>query len=73
MASVKVYVLPQGTIQVFIDDASDEEATALTKQVYVTLKASGIPFERIGDVEFHRSGGDHVHVISEVKHEQQLG
>jgi hypothetical protein len=70
MAQVKVYVLPQGNIQVFIDDATDEEATTLTQQVYATLKAAGIPFDRIGEVEFHRNGGDHVHVIQEVQHEQ---
>ena len=27
MGKVKVYVLPQGNIQVFVDEATDEEAT----------------------------------------------
>ncbi len=70
MGKVKVYVLPQGNIQVFVDDASDEEAVDITKRVYATLKASGMPFDRIGEIEFHRNGGDHVHVVTEVQHEQ---
>ena len=73
MAKINVYVLEKGEVQVFVDDASDEEAVSLTGEIYATLKAAGIPFERIGKIEFHRDGGDHVHVVSEVKHEQQLG
>ena len=73
MGKVKVYVLPQGNIQVFVDDATDEEAVDITKRVYATLKAVGMPFDRIGEIEFHRNGGDHVHVVNEVKHEQHNG
>jgi len=69
MAKVDVFVLPGGKIQVFINDATDEEAVAISKKVMEKLKISGLNFDSTQEPEFHKDGGDHVHVINEVQNE----
>lgn len=66
MTKLRVFVLPQGKIQIFVDEGSEEEARSATRTVLAELKAAGIPFSEIGAVELHRTGSDHVHVLSEV-------
>ncbi len=68
---LRVFVLPEGKIQIFVDEGTEEEARLVTKAVLVQLQASGIPFADIGEIELHRQGSDHVHITQEVKHEQQ--
>lgn len=70
MATMRVFVLPGGKIQIFVDEGTEEEARLATRAVLTQLKASGIPFSDISDIELHRTGGTHVHVTQEVKHEQ---
>ena len=70
MATMRVFVLPGGKIQIFVDEGTEEEARLATKAVLTQLQAAGIPFSEIGDIELHRTGGTHVHVTQEVKHEQ---
>lgn len=69
--TTRVFVLPGGKIQIFVDNGTEEEATVATRSVLAKLQASGIAFSEIGDVEFHRTGGTHVHIINEVKHEHK--
>ena len=58
----RVFVLPGGRIQMFIDSGSFAQAKAATGQVLATLQAQGVEVQMIGEVESHRTGGDHVHV-----------
>jgi len=68
MASeVKVFVLPKGQLQIFVDNATDDEAVRIINAVLSQLQQVGVPLSDIGEIEFHRKGGEHVHVISEVR------
>ncbi len=66
----RVFVLPGGRIQVFIDSGTEEEARAATRKALAVLQASGIPFADIGTIELHRAGAMHVHAVNEVRNEQ---
>ncbi len=68
---LRVFVIPGGKLQIFVDKGTDEDAIAATKKVLARLKADGISFASIGEVEFHRDGGQHVHVVTEVQNEQR--
>jgi hypothetical protein len=72
MAKVDVFVLPTGQIQVFVNNATDEEAVEISKKVMEKLKISGLKFGSIEKPEFHKDGGDHVHVVNEVINEQNI-
>lgn len=64
---LKVYVVPGGTIQIFVDgQVSFEQAQAITQAVMAQLQASGIAFREIGTVEQHRDGVSHVHITGGV-------
>ena len=65
----RVFVLPGGKIQIFVDEGTFEEAQALTKQIIGQLQAAGLPIELVGEVEMHRDGVEHVHVQEEVRHD----
>jgi hypothetical protein len=69
--TTRVFVLPGGKIQIFVDNGTEEEARTATRSVLAQLQTSGIPFSEIGDIEVHRTGGTHVHIVNEVKHEQR--
>ena len=71
MAQIRVFVLPGGKLQIFGDTGTEEEATEATRAVLAQLQASGIQFSDIGDIEFHRTSGDHIHVVNEVRNEQR--
>lgn len=66
---VRVFVLPGGKLQVFIDGngVTFEEARAVTERVLGQLQAQGVPAEMIGDVEMHKDGVHHVHVPQTIK------
>jgi hypothetical protein len=70
----RVFVLPGGKLQIFIDSGTDEQAIEATQTILAKLKASGMEFDSVGDIEFHRDGrSDHIHVVQqnqqELRHE----
>ena len=67
MARTRIILLPGGKLQVFVDEGTDLEARQISEGVLATLQAAGIPLESIGEVEFHRTGSEHVHVENEVR------
>lgn len=58
----RVFVLPGGRVQIFVDTGSFPRAKAVTEQLLSTIQAQGLPVRMIGEVEQHRDGADHVHV-----------
>jgi hypothetical protein len=66
----RVFVLPGGKIQIFVDEGTFEEAQALTKLIIGRLQAAGLPIEQTSEIEMHRDGVEHVHVQEEVSHDQ---
>jgi hypothetical protein len=65
-----VIVLPGGKIEIRGDEGSFEEARARTEHLLQLLAAKGIPAVLEGQVEQHRDGGSHVHVVEEVRHDR---
>ena len=64
---LKVYVVPGGTVQIFVDgQVSFEQAQQITQAVMAQLQASGITFREIGTVEQHKGGVSHVHITGGV-------
>ena len=70
---IRVFRLPtedgKVRLQIFVDDGTFEEAQAATKLILAKLQAEGITFDEVGEIESHRTGGDHVHVHQEERHE----
>ena len=58
----RVFVLPGGRMQIFVDTGSFPQAKALSGQLLSTMQAQGLDIQMIGEVEQHRDGTDHVHV-----------
>jgi hypothetical protein len=67
----RVFILPEGKIQIFIDNGTEEEAIEASKKIMANMQASGVNFESIGEVELHRTGGEHAHIVNEVRNEQR--
>lgn len=64
---VKVFVLPGGRVQIFVDgQVSFEQAQQITKVVIAQLQAGGVEFSEVGAVEQHKDGVEHVHVTGSV-------
>lgn len=64
---IKVFVLPGGKVQIFVDgQVSFEQAQAITKAVIAQLEAGGVEFAEVGAVEQHRDGVAHVHITGGV-------
>jgi hypothetical protein len=62
----RVFILPEGKIQLFVDEGTEEEARALTKKVFAQLRAAGVPLQQTSDIELHRTPGvEHVHIHQE--------
>ncbi len=59
---IRVFALPGGNVQVFVDEGTFEEAKAATNTILAQLKAQGLPVELVGQVEQHKDDGTHVHV-----------
>jgi CRISPR/Cas system type I-B associated protein Csh2 (Cas7 group RAMP superfamily) len=60
---IKVFVLPGGNVQIFVDGpVSFEQAQRITEAVIAQLQATGITFTAIGAVEQHKDGVSHVHI-----------
>lgn len=69
MAEVRVFVLPGGKLQVFVDGngVSFEDARLATLRVLAQLRAQGLDVEQTSEIEQHRDAGiDHVHVKGNV-------
>ena len=64
----RVFVLPDGNIQIFVDEGNFVEAKAKTEALLAQLKAQGLPVEMVGQVEQHKDDVSHVHVQSDVYH-----
>ena len=65
MAEVRVFVLPGGKLQVFVDgnDVSFEDAELATLQILDQLRAQGLDVTQTSGIEQHRDPGvHHVHV-----------
>lgn len=67
---MRVIALPGGTIQVFVDEGSFEEAQVATRTLLEQLKATGLPVEMNGKIEQHRDDVTHVHVQHDVNQPQ---
>ncbi|WP_322489388.1 hypothetical protein [Chloroflexus sp.] len=64
---IKVFVLPGGKVQIFVDgQVSFEQAQQITKAVIAQLQAGGVEFSEIGTVEQHKDGASHVHITGGV-------
>jgi hypothetical protein len=62
---VKVFTLPGGQLQIFVDGdgVSYEDARAATDAVLARLRANGLDVQQTSEVEMHKTGGmSHVHV-----------
>jgi hypothetical protein len=68
MAKVRVFALPGGQIQIFVDEGTFAEAKAKTEALLAQLKAQGLPVDIVGQVEQHKDDVTHVHVTSDVHH-----
>lgn len=68
----RVFVLPAGRVQIFVDSGSFPQAKAVTQQLLSTLQAQGLDIVMQGEVEQHRDGADHVHVELPQKGAQPL-
>lgn len=66
---VRIIVLPGGKLQIFVDEGTFEEAAQATRAILADLSAQGVPIQSVGDIEQHRDGVSHVHVIQEVRHD----
>ena len=71
MSKARVFVLPGGKIQIFIDEGSEEDAKIATRAILAKMQAGGVKFDSIGEIEMHRTGAEHVHVVTDVTQEVQ--
>ena len=65
MAEIRVFVLPGGKLQIFVDGngVSFDEAKVATLQVLAQLRAQGFDVEQTSEVEQHKDANvHHVHV-----------
>jgi hypothetical protein len=70
---IKVYVLPGGQLQIFVDgsNVTYDQAAAATVKLLERLQAQGIPIEQVSQIEQHKDAGvSHVHIIQEARHGQ---
>jgi hypothetical protein len=66
----RLFRLPSGQLQIFVDEGSFEEAQTFTRTVLAQLQAKGIPAELVGKIEQHRDDVTHVHVQHDVSQKQ---
>lgn len=59
---VRVFALPGGTLQIFVDEGSFEEAKEITTALLAKLQAQGMPVALVGPIEQHKDDATHVHV-----------
>lgn len=67
---VRVFALPGGAIQIFVDEGSFEGAKEVTSTLLAQLQAQGVPVALVGPIEQHKDDVTHVHVHQETQ--QQL-
>lgn len=63
----RVFVLPSGRVQIFIDTGSFPEARAATERLLDAMEAESVGLQMTGEIEQHRDGADHVHVREQQK------
>ncbi len=66
---IRVFALPGGNVQIFVDEGTFEEAKAATSAVLAQLQARGLPVELVGQIEQHKDDVTHVHIHQEA-HQQ---
>ncbi|GHO51405.1 hypothetical protein [Ktedonospora formicarum] len=59
---VRVFVLPQGKLQIFVDTGTFNQAKTATLVILRDLQAQGLEVQLTSEVEQHRDDVDHVHV-----------
>ncbi len=59
---IRVFALPGGNVQVFVDEGTFEVARAATNAILAQLQAQGLPVELVGQIEQHKDDVAHVHV-----------
>jgi hypothetical protein len=64
---IRVFALPGGNVQIFVDEGTFEEARAATSALLTQLKAQGVPVELVGQIEQHKADVTHVHVHQETE------
>lgn len=60
----RIVILPNGKVNIFIDEGTFEEAEKEIASLISLLEADGISFDEVGKVEAHRHehGSSHAHV-----------
>jgi hypothetical protein len=64
----RVFVLPNGEIQIFVDEGTFAEAQVATRAIVARLGAEGVPAEIVGAIEQHRADVTHVHIHQDEHH-----
>jgi hypothetical protein len=64
---IRMFALPNGQVQILVDETSFEEAQQMTTLLLTQLQAQGMPLELLGQIEQHKAEVSHVHVRQEVK------
>ncbi|GAC1477035.1 MAG: hypothetical protein NVS2B12_31150 [Ktedonobacteraceae bacterium] len=67
---IRVFALPGGNVQVFVDEGTFEEAKVATNLILAQLRAQGMPVELVGQIEQHKDDVTHVHIQQDTN--QQL-
>ena len=65
---MRIFALPGGQLQVFVDEGTFAEAKAATEEVLARLNALGLPVELVGQIEQHKNEVSHVHVLIDMDH-----
>lgn len=68
---IKVYALPGGKLQIFVDGQgiSYEQAAAVTREILDLLRAQGVAVDQTSGIEQHKDAGvEHVHLHQEERH-----
>ena len=67
---IRMFALPGGRIEVFVDEGTFEEAKMATEAIFQRMQANGLPVELNGKIEQHRDDVTHVHVHHDVNQQQ---
>lgn len=57
----RIIILPDGQVSAFTDEGSFDAGKAKIEALWQTLRASGLDFSEVGQVEQHKHDHQHVH------------
>jgi len=63
---IRVFALLGGSVQIFVDEGSFEEAKTVTAALLAQLQAQGLPLSLVGPIEQHKDDVTHVHVQQDI-------